>query len=213
MYGNKPLTKEQQTLNEQLIQKAIQEAGSRQAALESAIKLAWQHYYRGDPKTAMRRFNQAWLIDPNHADVYYGFAYLLSVQGKTDQAMPLYEKAMELNPTHPLALANLARSYADKAYDLHRRRAPDENVKNPLHKALNLYEKAAQAATTGSNLRLTSLESDLAYIYYLWAAALTLDGRYAEAWEKIQRCRIYGGEKLIKPTFINELSRLMPEPK
>ena len=217
MYGNKPFTEEQKKLNDQVVSEVIKGAGSKQAALERTIKLAWQYFYeKNDPETAMKRFNQAWLIDPNNDEVFYGFGFLTSVQGKTAEAIPLYKKALELNPNHPMALANLARSYKDKAYDLYLKKRmgePDQEVKTILGEAVTLYEKASQTATTGSALRLTSLESDLSYIYYQWAVALEFNGEYAKAWQKIKLSRKNGGDRVIEPGFIKELSRFMPEPQ
>lgn len=217
MYGNKPVTEEQKKLNDQVVNEVIKRSGSKQAALEHTITLAWQYFYdKHDPETAMKRFNQAWLIDPNNDEVYYGFGFLMSVQGNGEEAIPFYNKALELNPNHPMALANLARSYKDKAYDLYLKKRmgePDQEVKSILREALVLYEKASQTATAGSELRLTSLEGDLSYVYYQWAAALEFNAEYAKAWQKIKLSRKNGGDKIIEPGFIKELSRFMPEPQ
>lgn len=216
MYGNKPFSEEQKKLNGQVVEGVIKEAGSRQAALEKTIRLAWQYFYeKNDLPTAMKRFNQAWLIEPNNDEVFYGFAFLLSVRGRTDEAVSFYKKALEINPNHPMALANLARSYKDQSYALYQRKqlsTPDVEVKNIIEEALVLYEKASQAATSGSEVRLTSLESDLSYIYYQWAIALEFNGEYAKAWEKIKLSRKYGGDRIVEPGFIQELSRFMAEP-
>ena len=217
MYGNKPFTEEQKKLNDYVVSNVIKEAGSKQAALERTIKLAWQYFYgKNDPETAMKRFNRAWLIDPNNDEVFYGFGFLTSVQGKTDEAISLYKKALELNPNHPMALANLARSYKDKAYALYSKKRlaePNEEVKSLLGEALRLYEKASQTATSDSALRLTSLESDLSYIYYQWAVTLEFNAEYAKAWQKVKLARKHGGDWLIEPGFLKELSRFMPEPQ
>ncbi len=140
----------------------------------------------------------------------------MSVQGKIDEAISLYKKALELDPNHPMAAANLARCYKDKAYEQYRNnrmKVPDREVKSNLAEALALYEKAIKTATAASELRMTSLESDLRYIYYQWAVALEFDGQYAKAWEKVKLSRKYGGDKVIEPGFLRELSRFMPEPK
>ncbi len=216
MYGNKPFTKEQKKLNDQVIVGVVQEAGSKKAALDRTIKLAWQYFYeKNDPATAMKRFNQAWLIDPNNDEVFYGFGVLVSMQGKTEEAISFYKKALEINPVHPMALANLARCYKDNAYALLQKKrivAPDEEIESILREASLLYEKASQSARAGSELRLTSLESDLSYIYYQWAVTLELDGKYAKAWEKIKLSRKYGGDRIIEAGFLKELSHFMPDP-
>jgi Tfp pilus assembly protein PilF len=47
---------------------------------------------------AMRRFNQAWLLDSNNAEVYAGFAAVLHDQGKNCEAMKMMEDALSRNP-------------------------------------------------------------------------------------------------------------------
>ncbi len=215
MYGNRAFTAEQTQLNNDVVERAIQEAGSREQAAERTIKLAWQYYYNRNPQTAMKRFNQAWLIDPNHPEVYYGFAYLLSVQRRTDDAIPYYKKVLTMNPMHAMASANLAYSYYQQAQAAYRKKqlqVPDDEVKNFLGEALSLYEKASQVPISGSDLRLVSSESERSYIYYNWAVALEFNGEYRKAWEKIRLCRASGGSSLIEPAFISELSRYLPEP-
>lgn len=39
--------------------------------------LGWRYFLRdGDPATAMKRFNQAWLLDPKNGDAYHGMAVM-----------------------------------------------------------------------------------------------------------------------------------------
>ena len=217
MYGNKPITEEQKKVNDKFVADIIKKKGSKQEAFEQSIKLAWHYFYESnDPETAMRRFNQAWLIDPNDAEVFYGFGFLASVRGDGDKAIEFYKQALEINPNHPMSLANMARSYKDQAYKLYltkQKNEPEREVKGLLEKALILYEKAIKAVTTDSPVRLTSLESDRGYIYYQWSVAVEFDGQYEEVWKKIQLCRKNGGNGFIEKGFINELTRFMLEPK
>lgn len=216
MYGRAQFTKEQKRCNEEFVNSIIKEAGSRQKATQEAIKLGWQYFYKNDPKIAMKRFNQAWLLDQNNADVYYGFGHLLSIRKETDKAIEFYKKAIEINPKHTFALVNLARSYKDKAYQLYlkkRKDFPDSEVKNILSQALALYEKSIQTKPEDGDLRFSDLDKDLSYIYYEWAIALEFNGEYEKAWEKIKLSRKHGGNDLIEPGFIKELSRFLPEPQ
>jgi len=216
MYGGAQFTEAQIRCNEEFINSVVKQSGSRQAAAREVIKLGWQYFHRNDPRTAMKRFNQAWLLDQNNADAYYGFGHLSSVRGETDRAIGFYKKAIEINPNLTLAIANLARSYKDKAYALYRKKRikfPDAEVKKILSQAFPLYEKAIQTKPVDSNLRVSDLDEDLSYIYYEWAIALEFNGEYEKAWEKIRLSRKHGGDKIIEPGFIKELSGCLPEPK
>lgn len=216
MYGGVPRTPEEQKIDDKFIQEVVKQFGSREAAVKNGLQLAWSYYYKkNDPKTSMKRFNQVWLLDPNNADAFYGFAFLTSLQGKTDEAIQLYKKALELNPNHPMALANLARSYKDKSYELYLNKkipTPDGEVKKELGEALTLYEKAIQSVEAGGTSGVATCDGDVGYIYYQWAVALEFNGEYAKAWEKIKLAKEHGGANLIESGFVRELSHFMPEP-
>ncbi len=214
MYGNVPFTERQQKLNEQFIQNVILEAGGKEVGSERAIKLAWQYCYSGDPKTGMKRFNQAWLLNPNNAEAYYGYAVFASVQSKRGEGISFYKRVLELNPNHSMALANLARSYIDKAQAFRPKKFFEPKIKELLGEAIGLLEKASQTTQISrADLRLTTPEMELSYIYFQWARALALNREYAKAWEKVKLSRAIAGDKAVDNSFVTQLSRLMPEPK
>lgn len=203
MYGGVEFTPEQKEINETFIQGVVKQYGSREAAADDAARWGWEYYNKKhDPKTAMKRFNQAWLLDPNNAGAFFGFGFLMAEKGKEDEAIAYYKKSMELNPNNAVVVCNLGRIYENKAYRLRRQRKKEEMLKN-LDEAMKLYEKASQVATT---------DDDLGYIYYSWAVALELKDNYAEAWKKIKLARKHDGH-YIEPAFIKELSRYMPKPE
>lgn len=209
MYGNVPFTEHQIKLNEDLFASAIRQFGTKKAASENAITLAWNYYNKGDKKTAMKRFNQAWLLDPYNAQAFFGFAFLISEQGNRDEAIKYYKRAIELKADYPMALSNLGCQYYNKAYSIYLQRGKkDADTKEYLDEALKSHEKAAIAAESDETLG----QDDLAYIYYQWAVSLEFNDEYAKAWEKIKTCREYGG-KCIEPGFIKELTKFMREPK
>lgn len=52
-----------------------------------AVEKGWAYFNRGDLETALKRFNQATIIDPNFAPGYFGRAYVYSVQDNLDLAI------------------------------------------------------------------------------------------------------------------------------
>jgi len=88
MYGGPGIVKTpfQLELDEKFIQQGIQGAGSREKACQDVIKWGWEKLNAGDSTTAMKRFNQAWLLDPSNPQVFKGFAAVLKKQGKTAEA-------------------------------------------------------------------------------------------------------------------------------
>ena len=56
---------------------SIKKFGSVDSAVAVYIDRAWQYYYTDSLDSAMKRFNQAWLLNSDFSDAYFGFAALL----------------------------------------------------------------------------------------------------------------------------------------
>ena len=70
-------------------------------AAESAAKNAWNVFYSGDKAKAIRRFNQAWLLDPDNLLALWGFAVTSVDRGDYEGAARFYEMAIERGPGEP----------------------------------------------------------------------------------------------------------------
>ena len=81
MYGNKPKTDAQKKADEEFIQ-LVQKEMSLSKGAEHQVKRGWEAFYDRDNATAMKRFNQAWLLNPNNADIYWGFGDVLGSENK-----------------------------------------------------------------------------------------------------------------------------------
>ncbi len=117
MYGNVPPTPQEQEAHDRFIKEVIEGAGSREAAIKQSLALAWSYYNKKDFETAMKRFNQTWLLDHNNADVYWGFGLLLRERGQHNEALKMYDKALEINPDMPEVYNNRGNLYKDKRQD------------------------------------------------------------------------------------------------
>ncbi len=60
--------------------------------------MGWTFYGRGDRSTAIKRFNQAWLLDADNQLALWGFAVISRDRGKLDDALRFYELALEQGP-------------------------------------------------------------------------------------------------------------------
>lgn len=184
----------------------IRQTGSREVALQKTLDQGLAAYQRGYFELAMHQYNRAWLLDPKSPEVFNGFGLVLDAQGKEDEALSIYEKSLEINPHHPMTLARLARQYQNKVVRLTNVSTSEDTVqedaRQAMTKALEFYQKAAQAAT---------LDVDRDFIYYQWAIGLAVNKDYAGSWEKLHLARKYGG-KFIETKFIEVLTQDMPEP-
>ena len=81
--------------DEKLIADTARHYGSREKASAVFTGNGFAFYGRDDLANAMRRFNQAWLLDPNNPEAYFGFAVVLHDKGKNCEAATQFEKAAD----------------------------------------------------------------------------------------------------------------------
>ena len=73
-----------------------------------AVEKGWAYFNQGDYETALKRFHQATIIDPDFAPGYFGKAYIYSIQDNLDSAIENYRKTIELaDPPYSHAYGNL----------------------------------------------------------------------------------------------------------
>jgi Tfp pilus assembly protein PilF len=96
MYGNQPKTTEMQAADDQFIANAAKLGYNRVQASDKSVQLGWQYFsQRHDIATAMKRFNQAWLADPDNGDAFHGFAILVMERDHdATQADDLFQKGI-----------------------------------------------------------------------------------------------------------------------
>lgn len=81
MYGAREKTAEMKNADAALIASVEKQGLSRQEAAKRAIQTGWSYWAKRDLATAMSRFNQAWLLDPENGNAYHSFALITSVRG------------------------------------------------------------------------------------------------------------------------------------
>ncbi len=58
---------------------------TEQFASNYAVDRGWSFFRDGDYSTAIKRFNQAWLLDKENGDAYYGFALVTIVRDELEE--------------------------------------------------------------------------------------------------------------------------------
>lgn len=101
MYGHAWKTPEQQRADQVYIETMTRGGRSRQDAAGSAARLGWNSCYAADCSNAMRRFNQAWLLDPNNRLALWGFAVISMERGEIEEATRYFQMAITAGPEDP----------------------------------------------------------------------------------------------------------------
>jgi len=99
MFGPGQKTDQQKEIDEEFIQTVLGQYGTSEAACEAHIDFAWRYLYNKDTETAMKRFNQAWLLESEYPDSYYGFSVLLRLNNNPEEADRFEKMAVNLDPS------------------------------------------------------------------------------------------------------------------
>jgi Tfp pilus assembly protein PilF len=182
--------------DEKMIADATQYNGTREQASAVFVDNGMSYYGRDDLVNAMRRFNQAWLLDPNNPQVYWGFAVVAHDQGHACDAMKWFDKALSfgrfvggLDPDAARAIVLCAledKSLSDEARTALFKRSDD------------LYaESLAKDANKG-------------YTYASMATAHYWRGDYPRAWSDVKLAEANGGR--LPPRFLALLGAKLKRP-
>lgn len=147
-------------------------------ASEGALKF----YYDWDWKGAVESYKKALELDPGNATIYIRYSSTLADVGRYKEALPLAEKAVELDPVsksslHNLGWTNLVASNFQKSADAfgkalelhpnwvwgHIKKAYAHIYMKEYDKAISLAERAEQLFTDGWGSEL--LQVTLVFIY------------------------------------------------
>ena len=150
---------------------------------KGAVELGWSYFNKGDTDIALKRFNQALILDPNFAPAYFGIGYVYSVQNKLDLAIQNYRKSIEKDPTfsHSYSNLGLALLYSGKRKE-----------------ALPSFKKALEIDPQNGDGHANIAT------YYFEA------GDYSLAWKHIHLAQDY--KAAVNPNFLRDLKGKLPEP-
>jgi tetratricopeptide (TPR) repeat protein len=115
-YGNAIKTEGQKKADEELINEYLSREGTHRKASELLIKLGFDYFYKGDLKTAMYRFNQAWLLDPKNENVFWGFGAVYFMFQDFQSAIKQYNEGLTLNAKSSNIITDKASVFMSK-YD------------------------------------------------------------------------------------------------
>lgn len=198
MYGpiNRSKVPSLKKADEDLIKNGIKGFGTREKAADAWFGVGWKYYRNNDLTNAMRRFNQAWLLNPADPKPFWGFAMVRHDQGKAIEAEKYMAKAFELGFREAVFLADYGRICAVTVIE--DPKLPAETKAAYLKKSEEMYALTERA------------DSKDEYLYGSWATALFWRGDYPAAWEKVSQQRALGGQP--NPQFLRRLTEKMPEP-
>jgi tetratricopeptide (TPR) repeat protein len=166
--------------------------GNRKKAAEDVSSRGWQFLRQGNIPDAMRRFNQAWLLDNANGSAIWGMAAVQASAGKIAESLKLFGEAEGIVGNN----IDFSVDYA-KALGIAGAQAKNNALLNDAFSRFSrVYEKAPQHTLNLQN----------------WAITLFYVGNYAEAWKKVKLAEATPRRAEIDPNFIAALQSKMSRP-
>lgn len=165
---------------------------SRKDAANHFCQRGWEQIQSKKPLIAIRRFNQAWLLDPKNANAYWGLGAAQSELGEFSDSIHLLTIAHKMSNDSDV-LGDMGLVYANwgkKASNAAERQKLDTQAQNCYAEAIRLNPKCEGA-------------------YANWSMLLASHGQYKQAWQMVRNSQRLGGGSL-NPEFVKHLTRLSP---
>ena len=116
-YGNLIKSEKEIESDQKFINNIVESGKSKAEGSHEMIRLGFDYLYRGDLKTAMYRFNQAYLLQPKNSGIYWGYGAVYSALGAYDLARNQYDTGLKLNPESAPILTDYGTTYLGAYYD------------------------------------------------------------------------------------------------
>lgn len=166
--------------------------GDRKKASQDAAARGWLALRKNDMEEAMRRFNQAWLLDAGNAQSVWGMGAVAGSIGELRQAVALFEEAdpklsadIDFAADYARALGMAGAEWRDQAV-----------LQKALARFAQVHARAPQHTLNLQN----------------WAITLFYTGDFAGAWQKVQLAEKTPRASELDPAFIAALQQKMPRP-
>jgi len=107
MFGGIEKTPAMIAADEQLIQDNAKFGYTRAQGSDKSVDLGWRYFNKDDYATAMKRFNQAWLLDPDNGDAFEGFAAVVNAREHDAKAAEaLFQQALAKPRHRPVVMSD-----------------------------------------------------------------------------------------------------------
>jgi len=188
-YGGVTKTNKQKKADRAFVKTILEQQPSVRAGSEEMVRLGFKYLYT-DIKTAMYRFNQAYLLDPTNSDIYWGFGAVYMILGQEKKGLDQYREGLKMDPNNPRILTDYGTYFLGEYYELNPI-YPNQAMEN-IEVALDFLNKSYEINQNDQN---TTFKLSVLY--------LIKDDCY-NAWKYYDECQALGGQPINK-AFTSEL--------
>ncbi|MDI3318283.1 tetratricopeptide repeat protein [Pinibacter soli] len=180
-YGHVAKTEGQKAADKEFIETTLRQYPTNRKASDHLIELGFKYLY-SDVKTAMYRFNQAYLLDSTNTDIYWGYGGVYMVFGDFENAQKQYLEGLAINSKNTHLLTDFGAYFMSQYYG---QQPLDEKMAlTYLDSAIIYLTKSFQLDKTDPN---TSFK--LSICYYQKKDC-------TNAWKYYNDCKSVGGQPI-----------------
>ncbi len=180
-YGHLPKSEDEIKADEIFIETVLKVDSSRRKASDQLIRLGFD-YLKNDLKTAMYRFNQAYLLDSANTDLYWGYGAVYMQLKNYKQAQAQYLQGLSIDPQNTHLLTDYGTFFLERYYNL--RGIESYHPLKNLDTAITYLSQSYQLDPSDQN---TVIKLSICY----W------NQRDCEnAWKFYRLCKALGGETI-----------------
>ncbi|WP_400193696.1 tetratricopeptide repeat protein [Hymenobacter sp. B81] len=194
-YGGARKTKAALKADQAFLADCDQRFPSRDSAARAMLAAGWQHLSQQQYPTAIKRFNQAWLLDSTNAGVYWGFGAWCGIQGRHDASVYFLERSRRAGIRDPSLLADLGNTLLRRYDELH--------VPTDLDRSI-AYLKEFLDRATPNDQQAVSVYTNLSIAHYR-------KRDYAQAWTYVAKVEALAPGALA-PGYLDALQQAYPRP-
>ncbi len=176
-------TEDQKKADQEFIANALAQDSSNRIASDHMIDLGFSYLYR-DIKTAMYRFNQAYLLDSTNTDIYWGFGGVYLTLGDYEKAEKQYLEGLAINPNNTHLLTDYGTYFMIQYYSL--QPVDEKEALTALESAISYMLKSFQLDPSDQN---TTFKLSVGYFN---------QGNCENAWKYYNICQSLGGKPITK---------------
>jgi tetratricopeptide (TPR) repeat protein len=185
-FGDVVKNEDQKAADQVLIESYTKQHGGRREGSEVLVGLGFNYLSQGNVKTAMYRFNQAWLLDPENENVFWGYACVYFRMGELDLALAQLNEGLNFNAKSSNILTDMG--------TIHLAIFHENNDKEDYHKGLDYLKQSYSIDPKNTN---TLFKLSSAYL---------MDGDCSNALKYFNECKTLGS-KLITEEYVAAISR------
>ena len=189
-YGHVTKTEGQKASDKEFIETTLKQYPTIRKASDHLIELGFKYLYN-DVKTAMYRFNQAYLLDSTNTDIYWGYGGVYMTLGNYENAQKQYSEGLSIDPKNTHLLTDYGTYFMAQYYGL---QPLDEKEALPnLDSAINYLTKSYQLDKKDPN---TTFKLSISYYQ---------KKDCKNAWKYYDECKLLGGQ-IITEDFTKALT-------